>query len=141
LRRDLEARGHRFATRSDTETIVHGYEEHGLDVLDRLNGMFAFALWDRRLARLFLCRDRLGIKPLYYAEIPAGLAFASELKSLRAHPAVPDRLDVAAVRQYFAWEYIPSPRTPFEGVLKLPPAHRLVADRTRVEAATYWTLR
>jgi asparagine synthase (glutamine-hydrolysing) len=141
LRARLEAGGHRFATRSDTEVIVHLYEEHGLDALDHLNGMFGLALWDARARRLVLARDRLGVKPLYWAPTADGLVFASELKSVLLHPGVTRRLDPAALRQYLAWEYIPSPRTPFEGIHKLPPATRLVVEGRSVRTETYWRLR
>jgi len=141
LRADLESRGHRFRTRSDTEVIVHGYEDHGLGVLDRLNGMFGFALWDARARRLVLARDRLGIKPLYWTVTRDGLVFGSELKSLLLHPAVGRHLDGDALRQYLAWEYIPSPRTPFMGVHKLPAATILVVEKGALRTEVYWRLR
>jgi len=141
LRADLESRGHRFRTRSDTEVIVHGYEEHGLGVLERLNGMFGFALWDARARRLILARDRLGIKPLYWSVTDDGLVFGSELKSLLVHPAIGRTLDGDALRQYLAWEYIPSPRTPFTGVHKLPAATCLVVEKGAVRTEVYWRLR
>jgi asparagine synthase (glutamine-hydrolysing) len=141
LRTALEARGHRFRTRADTEVIVHGYEEHGDSVVDHLNGMFGFALWDARRRRLLLARDRLGIKPLYWAATPEGLVFGSELKSLLLHPSVGRSLDGDALRQYLAWEYIPSPRTPFHGVHKLPPATRLVVENGALRTDVYWRLR
>jgi asparagine synthase (glutamine-hydrolysing) len=141
LRGDLESRGHQFRTRSDTEVIVHGYEEHGLGVLDRLNGMFGFALWDARARRLVLARDRLGIKPLYWTVTRDGLVFGSELKSLLLHPAIGRDLDGDALRQYLAWEYIPSPRTPFTGVHKLPAATFLVIEKGALRTEVYWRLR
>jgi len=141
LRRDLESRGHIFRTRSDTEVVVHGYEEFGLAVLDRLNGMFGFALWDERARRLFLARDRIGIKPLYYALTADGIAFASELKSLLLHPGVDRTLDHDALRQYLAWEYIPSPRSPFLAVHKLPPATLLIVEDGKVRTEVFWHLR
>jgi asparagine synthase (glutamine-hydrolysing) len=141
LRADLEARGHRFTTRADTEVIVHGYEDHGLGVLDRLNGMFGFALWDARARRLVLARDRLGIKPLYWTLTHDGLVFGSELKSLLLHPAVGRTLDGDALRQYLAWEYIPAPRTPFAGVHKLPAATALVIEKGAPRTEVYWRLR
>jgi asparagine synthase (glutamine-hydrolysing) len=140
LRAGLEARGHRFSTRSDTEVVVHLYEEHGLDALDHLNGMFGLALWDARARRLVLARDRIGVKPLYWAPTTDGLVFASELKAVLLHPGVSRRLDPDALRQYLAWEYIPSPRTPFTGVHKLPPATRLVVEEGRVRTEVYWRL-
>jgi asparagine synthase (glutamine-hydrolysing) len=103
--------------------------------------MFGLALWDARARRLVLARDRLGVKPLYWAPTADGLVFASELKSVLLHPGVTRRLDPAALRQYLAWEYIPSPRTPFEGIHKLPPATRLVVEGRSVRTETYWRLR
>jgi len=141
LRHDLEARGHRFRTRSDTEVIVHGYEEFGTAILDRLNGMFGFALWDAGARRLFLARDRVGIKPLYYAVTGDGLVFASELKALLHYPGIDRRLDQAALEQYLAWEYIPSPRTPFASIRKLPPATMLLAEGGKVRTEVFWRLK
>ena len=119
---DLIARGHVFRTRCDTEVIVHAWEEWGERCLEHFNGMFAFAIWDRRLATLFLARDRLGVKPLYYAELGDGrLVFGSELKALLANPDVPRRIDPTAVEDYFAFGYVPDPRTIFRDVRKLEP--------------------
>jgi asparagine synthase (glutamine-hydrolysing) len=125
LRRDLESAGHCFQTSSDTEVIVHGYEEYGRDVVTRLNGMFAFALWDQNARRLFMARDRTGIKPLYYAETAQGLIFGSELKTILVHPAVARQIDPAALNQYLALEYVPTPRTIYRVIKKLPPGHML----------------
>jgi asparagine synthase (glutamine-hydrolysing) len=142
LREELEKRGHRFRTRADTEVIVHGYEEYGAGVLDRLNGIFAFAVWDEGRGRLLLARDRLGVKPLYYARTASGIAFASELKSLRPVPGIGWDFDAAALQQYLAWEFIPSPRTPFERISKLPPATLMVADRAgRITRKVYWSVK
>ena len=141
LRRDLEAAGHRFRTRADTEVVVHGYEVHGDRVLDHLNGMFGLALWDARARRLLLARDRLGVKPLYWTRIPEGIAFASELKSLLLHPAVERRFDEESLPQYLAWEYIPAPRTPFTGIHKLPPAALLTIDASGPRQEIYWQLK
>ncbi|HXF95789.1 MAG TPA: asparagine synthase (glutamine-hydrolyzing), partial [Gemmatimonadales bacterium] len=126
LRRELEARGHRFRSSGDTETIVHLYEERGPACLDRLRGMFAFALWDARAPALFLARDRFGIKPLYYVLAPWGIAFASELKALVAAGLTQRRLDWAALDLYFQLGYIPAPRSPFTDVRKLEPGHALL---------------
>ena len=125
LRRDLVARGHVLATSSDTEVIVHLYEEMGDDVVDALRGMFAFALWDTRRQRLLIARDRVGIKPLYYWEHAGGLAFASELRSLLAMPDFTPRVSTPAVAQYLTFGYVPETHCIFEGVRKLPPGHRL----------------
>jgi asparagine synthase (glutamine-hydrolysing) len=141
LRRDLEAAGHRFRTRADTEVVVHGYEVHGDRVLDHLNGMFGLALWDAAARRLLLARDRLGVKPLYWTALPGGIAFASELKALLIHPEVERRFDPEALRQYLAWEYIPAPRTPFAGIHKMPAATLLAVDPSGWRQEVYWRLR
>ena len=117
LRDELRARGHRFRSASDTEVIVHAWEEWGEACVARLRGMFAFALWDERQQMLFLARDRLGIKPLHYAILPDGqLVFASELKALLAHPDLPRRIDPCAVEDYLAYGYVPDPKTIYRGV-------------------------
>jgi asparagine synthase (glutamine-hydrolysing) len=128
LRTELEARGHRFATYSDTEVIVHAYEEYGTGCLSRFRGMFAFAVWDQRQRRLFLARDRVGKKPLFYAWADGQFVFASELQALRQHPGVRRELNPAAVDDYLTYGYIPAPGTAFQGVFKLPPAHFLTLD-------------
>ncbi len=139
LRAELEGRGHRFATRGDGETIVHLYEELGPRFVERLRGMFAIALWDRPRRRLVLARDRMGVKPLYVAESDAGIAFASEVKSLVAGGLVRPRLDPAAAELFMAWGYVPGPLTLFEGVHKLDPATCLVYEGGRVvERHQYW---
>ena len=125
LRRELLARGHSIATSSDTEVIVHLYEELGDDVVHSLRGMFAFALWDSRRRRLLIARDRVGIKPLHYWLHDGGLAFASELRSLLAMPEFEPRLSVDAIAQYLTFGYVPESHCIFEGVRKLPPGHRL----------------
>ena len=142
LRGALEQKGHRFRTRSDTEVLVHLYEEHDVDMLEHLRGMFAFALWDGPRRRLLLARDRLGVKPLYYAE-PAGeieLAFASELKSLLRVPGVPGELDPEALAAYLAFLYVPHPRSAVRGVRKLPPGHLLLREQGRTTIRRYWSL-
>lgn len=130
---ELSALGHRFATRSDTEVIVHAWEQWGERCVDRFRGMFAFALWDERQQTLFLARDRLGVKPLTYAVLTDGqLIFGSELKSLMAHGGLPcgmRDIDPQAVEEYFALGYVPEPRTIFSGALKLPPACTLTVKR------------
>jgi asparagine synthase (glutamine-hydrolysing) len=141
LRQDLEARGHHFRTDSDTEVIVHLYEEFGDGLLEHLNGMFAFALWDERQERLLVARDRMGEKPLYYTELPDGtFVFASELKSLLQHPRVERRVDLRALRKYLSYEFVPSPYSIIEGVKKLPPAHKLVWQRSGWRTERYWNL-
>ncbi|HEV8673640.1 MAG TPA: asparagine synthase (glutamine-hydrolyzing) [Methylomirabilota bacterium] len=138
LRPALEARGHRFATRSDTETIVHAYEEWGDACVDRLRGMFAFAIWDQRRDRLLLARDRLGIKPLYYVSDSRQLAFASELKALLELPDLDRELDLEALDDYLTFEYIGGAKTIFKRIRKLPPGHVLVAEGGRVTVRRYW---
>jgi asparagine synthase (glutamine-hydrolysing) len=142
LRAGLEARGHRFRTRSDTEVLVHLYEEHGDDLVTRLRGMFAFALWDRPRRRLLLARDRLGIKPLYYYRDAQRLVFGSELKAILAHPGVPREVDLPALEDYLAFGVVPAPRAIFRGTAKLPPAHVLAARAGEAgPPRRYWQLR
>jgi asparagine synthase (glutamine-hydrolysing) len=140
LRRDMLARGHRFSTNSDTETILHLYEEYGVESFSRLRGMFAFAIWDARQRELVLVRDRFGKKPLYYADTPAGLYFGSELKCLRA-AGVPLELDREAIRLYFQFRYIPEPFSAYRAIRKLAPGSwmRYRADGT-VAQGLFWKL-
>ncbi|MEK7216770.1 MAG: asparagine synthase (glutamine-hydrolyzing), partial [Chloroflexota bacterium] len=138
LRAQLADRGHKFATHSDTEVIVHGYEEWGDAVAERLNGQFAFALWDKRQERLLLVRDRVGIKPLYYSEHLGTVVFGSELKALLCCPWVARSLDLDALDQYLTYEHIPVPRTIFRDIKKLAPGHTLIFDRRGVEVRQYW---
>jgi len=140
LRRELEGRGHRFATNADTEVIVHLYEDLGAQCVERLNGMFAFALWDEARRELVLARDRFGKKPLYYAELGRSLLFGSELKSLLEHPLCPRELDFESLSRYLALEYVPTPRSIFEGVRKLPGGHLLRWRDGRVSIERYWDL-
>jgi asparagine synthase (glutamine-hydrolysing) len=130
LARELHQYGHRLRTHCDTEVIVHAWEQWGRRCVHHFRGMFAFALWDRREQTLFLARDRLGVKPLYYAVLEHGqLAFASELKALLAHPAMRRTLDPLAVEEYFAYGYVPEPRTILAQACKLPPGHTLCVRR------------
>jgi asparagine synthase (glutamine-hydrolysing) len=139
LRRDLEARGHRFGSATDTEAIVHLYEEEGPGCVQRLHGMFAFALWDRRRRTLLLVRDRLGVKPLYYCALPNGLVFGSEAKAVLEHPSAPRELDEDAFADYLTFGFVPPPRTMFAGVSKLAPGELLtVSEGGRVERRTWW---
>src|SRR5918996_2738986 len=140
LRTEMERKGHRFATNSDTETIVHLYEEYGVDCVKKLNGMFAFAIWDSRNERLFLARDRLGVKPLYYFLDDHCLVFGSELKALLAHPGVPRTLDLEALDTFLTFEYIPAPLSIFRGIKKLLPAHTLVLTDGKISISCYWNL-
>lgn len=141
LRRDLEARGHRFETRCDTEVIPHLYEEYGLRFVEHLNGMFAFAVFDARDSRLVLGRDRAGEKPLYYLERDGEVMFASEIKALLAHPGVGRDIDLRALTRYLLYGYFPAPHTPFRDIRKLPAGHLLIAERGRLRIEPYWELK
>ena len=142
LRRDLTRIGHRFATRSDAETIVHLYEELGADCVERLRGMFALAVWDERRRALLLARDRIGIKPLYYAEIGNRILFASELKAILEHPAVERRLSWEAVGHLFAFQSTPARQSIVDAVRKLEPGYLMLASAGRgVRTRRYWELR
>ena len=141
---ELQALGHRFHTRSDTEVIVHAWEAWGVRCVDHFRGMFAFGLYDRNRDTLFLARDRLGVKPLFYAVLPNGtLLFGSEFKSLLVHPGLGREIDPCAVEEYFALGYIAEPRTIFTSTKKLPPAHWLVVKRGQPvpEPVEYWDVR
>jgi asparagine synthase (glutamine-hydrolysing) len=138
LRNELEARGHTFRSASDTEVLPHLYEEFGTAMLDRLNGMFAFALWDARRRRLFLARDPLGEKPLYWGTFGGKLLFASEPKVLLAHPSVTTGVNPDALRQYLAFDYVPAPLSIYEGINKLPAAHALTLEDGKIETWRYW---
>ena len=141
LVKELMACGHTFRTRSDTEAIVHGWEQWGESCVTRFRGMFAFALWDRNRETLVLARDRLGVKPLYYSQLPEGpWIFGSELTALLVHPGLPRVIDPIAVEEYFAYGYVPEPRTIFKGVYKLSPGHTLTLKRGSPASAPveYW---
>ena len=141
LRADLEKQGHRFRTRSDTEVIVHLYEEHGLEFVHRLNGQFAIALWDSRQCRLVLVRDRAGIRPLFFTQVGGRLAFASEIKALFALPEVPRRLDIAGISRVFTFWASVAPTTIFDGVMSLPAGHMLVLEGAESRIRSYWDWR
>ncbi len=141
LARELSAKGHTFRTHCDTEVIVHAWEEWGVGCLERFNGMFAFALWDRNQETLFLARDRLGIKPVYYALLDDGrVVFGSEMKALMHCPEVPRKLDARAIEEYFTFGYVPDPRSIYEGVSKLEAGTYLCLRRGQTPAAPvrYW---
>jgi len=140
LRDDLIAQGHAFRSRSDTEVIVHAYEEYGDDMLQRLNGMFAMAVYDLKQKRLLLARDRLGIKPLFYCERNGSLAFASELDALLRSGLVRKRIDPSALDAYFSFLYIPAPDCIFEDVRKLRPGEKLVFENGKAALTRYWRL-
>ncbi len=140
---ELTAKGHTFRTHSDTEVIVHAWEEWGEACVERFRGMFAFALWDRRQQTLFIVRDRLGVKPLFYAVLPDDtLIFASELKALAAHPAFDKTIDPLAVEDYFAYGYIPEPRTIYQSAFKLEPGFTLTlkAGQPLPQPKQYWDI-
>jgi asparagine synthase (glutamine-hydrolysing) len=138
LRSRLEAAGHRFRTHSDTEVLVHLYEDEGAEMLGRLNGMFAFAVWDARRKQVLLARDRLGKKPLVYRHEPGRLLWASELKALLEVPGVPREIDPRALDEYLAYQYVPHPRTIFRGISKLPPGYYAIWRDGRLDVQPYW---
>jgi asparagine synthase (glutamine-hydrolysing) len=140
LRSELEERGHRFRSRTDTEVLVHLYEEEGEAFVERLRGMFALAIWDDRRGELILARDRAGKKPLYYAEGPWGLAFASEIKALIAWPGVSRELDASGLNEYLALGYLSGAASIFRDIRKLPPAHTLTFRDGAVRLRRYWNL-
>ncbi|HEY0366920.1 MAG TPA: asparagine synthase (glutamine-hydrolyzing), partial [Pyrinomonadaceae bacterium] len=139
LQRELESRGHKFKTHSDTETIVHAYEAYGPSCLEHLRGMFAFAIWDAHARQLFIARDRVGKKPLYYTLTSSGtLIFGSELKSLREHPEFRGEVSSEALDAYLTFGYVPDPLTIFRDVHKLPPGHHLTFKDGRARVEQYW---
>ena len=140
IRTELESFGHQFRTHTDTEVIVHAYEQWGDSAVDRFRGMFAYALWDERKRRLLLVRDRLGVKPLYYCATDSGVTFGSEIKSLLADPDVPRDWSADALDAYLTLQYVPCPQTMYRAIWKLPPGHMLVAERGRVSTKRYWDL-
>lgn len=142
LQAHLQSSGHRFVTNSDTETIVHAYEEFGAACVERLRGMFAFAIWDDKEKQLFIARDRVGKKPLYYTVTNRGsLVFGSELKSLLEHPEVERRVNPQAIDAYFSLGYVPDPMSIFENIEKLPPGHHLTFKNGRLNVERYWDFR
>lgn len=138
LRKELKDAGHNFRTRSDTEVIVHAYEQWGKDCVRRFNGMFAFALWDSHRRELFLARDHLGIKPLYYVDLGNRVLFASEIKALLQDPNCLREVDMEALGDLFTFRYVPSPKTLFKGIWKLPPGHRMTLSRRGIEVNRFW---
>ena len=140
LRRRLEGAGHRFATAGDTETIVHLYEDEGPGLLQHLNGMFALAIWDSNRKELFLARDRMGQKPLYWASTPEAMVFASELKALMLHPAVEKTLSPSSVAKYLLFDTVPSPHTILKNVYKLEPGTWLSYREGSYRIGRYWDI-
>ena len=139
LREPLQAAGHVFKSRCDAEVILHGYEQHGIDVVHHLDGMFAFGLWDARARRLVLVRDRLGKKPLHYIEVGGRLLFASEIKGLLAHPDVSRDVDPVGLDHYLTFGNVPAPHTLFAGIKKLPAGHVLTCEPGGVTVRRYWS--
>ena len=140
LREQLEAKGHTFRTRCDTEVLVHAYEQYGCGLAERLNGMFAVAIWDAPERQLLLVRDRVGIKPLFYYHDAQRLVFGSELKAIVQHPSVPRDLDLVGLHHYLTLNYAPAPFTLLKGIRKLPPGHALRLRDGRVEVFQYWNV-
>jgi len=138
LREELGKNGHIFKTRSDTEVILHGYEQWGTDCLNHLNGIFAFAIWDQVQKRLFIGRDHIGVKPVYYVVVGNRFLFASEIKALLQDTECPREVDLSALGELFTLRYVPSPKTLFRGIKKLPPAHYMMVTAQGVEVRKYW---
>ncbi len=138
LRKELTEKSHRFSTNSDTETIVHAYEEYGLACVRHLHGMFGFAIWDSSRKRLLLARDRVGKKPLYYTRVDGNLIFASEIKALLCHPGVKREADVQALADYLSVRYVPAPATLFANIYKVQPGHWLLCENDTIREECYW---
>jgi len=140
VRTELEKKGHKFTTKSDTEILPHLYEEYGEGLLEHVNGMYAFSLWDSRRKKLVIARDRFGEKPLYYGVFDDKLIWASEPKAILAHPAVMPELDFNALRHYVSFDYVPAPMSIFKGIHKLPAAHVLTVENGEVKTRRYWDI-
>ena len=140
VRADLEKRGHKFVTQTDTEIVPHLYQEYGDDFVDHINGMFAITLWDTRKKRLVIARDRFGEKPVYYGVFDGKLLYASEPKALLAHPSVKPELNLDAFRQYLSFDYVPAPQSIYKGISKLPAAHIMTVENGEVKIRRYWNL-
>ena len=140
VRARLEKRGHKFETNTDTEILPHLYEEYGEDLVGHLNGMFAFALWDKNKEKLLIARDRFGEKPLYYGVFDDKLIFASEPKVLLAHPLINPEINLQALREYLSFDYVPAPLSIYENIYKLPAAHLLTVEKGEVKTRRYWNL-
>jgi asparagine synthase (glutamine-hydrolysing) len=141
LRQFLEQKNHRFYTSSDTEVIIHLYEELGDDCVTMLNGMFAFAIWDANKKKILLARDRIGIKPLHYIILNNKLIFGSEIKSILQDSEVKRKVNLKALHHFLAFEYVPAPETMFEAIKKLPPGHILICENGNVSVRKYWDLK
>jgi asparagine synthase (glutamine-hydrolysing) len=141
LRIDLEKKGHRFYTNTDTEVIVHSYEEYGIDCVNRFNGMFAFAIWDSNTKQLLLARDRLGIKPLYYYFDGDKFIFASEIKAIFEYEGIEREVDLNALNEYFTYRYVPTNRTMIKNIYKLLPGYILIFEDNKINVSRYWDLK
>ncbi len=140
VRADLEKRGHKFETQTDTEILPHLYEEYGEAMLEHINGMFAFALWDKRKQKLLIARDKFGEKPLYYGVFDGKLIFASEPKVLLANSAVKAEINLDSLRQFLSFDYVPAPNSIYKGISKLPAAHFLTVEKGEIRTRRYWNL-
>jgi asparagine synthase (glutamine-hydrolysing) len=140
LRSHLQKRGHDFRTKTDTEVILHLYEEYGAASVEYLDGIFAFAIWDIPRQEMLLARDRMGIKPLYYTQTADQLIFGSELKALLAHPRVERDIDLISLNEYLSYEYVPSPRTILRGIYRLEPGHTIRYSAHRLDVQRYWNI-
>jgi asparagine synthase (glutamine-hydrolysing) len=136
----LIKKGHRFRTQTDTEVILHLYEEFREESVQHLNGIFAFAIWDRNREQVFIGRDRMGIKPLYYTVVDDTLIFGSEMKVVLQHPSVRRDIDMIALNEYLSYEYVPSPRTIIRDVYRLEPGHHLTFDSHGLRIQQYWNV-
>ena len=140
LRESLEAKGHRFSTRTDTEAILHGYEEYGVHILEHLNGMFTFAIWDNNQKQLFVARDRIGIKPLYYWQDHSKIVFGSEIKSILEDRSISRALESASLSSFLSYGYVPAPNTMFQNIQKLEAGHFMLVKNGCVKTQQYWDL-
>ncbi len=138
VRANLEEKGHKFVTKSDTEILPHLYQEYGEDLVDHLNGMYAFSLWDTRKKKLIIARDRYGEKPLYYGVFDGKLIYASEPKAMLVHPSVKAELDLDALRHYLSYDYVPAPNSIYKGISKLPAAHIMTVEKGEIRTRRYW---
>ena len=141
LREALEKKGHKFKSHTDTEVILHLYEEHGVDCIKALRGMFAFAIWDGKKEILFLARDRIGKKPLFYSYKNGTLVFASELSALLQDTEIRRDIDLASIDDFLNYQYIPAPVTVFKAIMKLPPAHFLKWEKGEIKIERYWEIK
>lgn len=140
LRPQLIAKGHRFISDSDSEVIIHAYEEYGVDAISKLRGMFAFAIWDAKKKLILIARDRIGIKPLYYYNKGGKLVFASEIKAILQHPTISREVNLQALYDYIGFEFVPAPETMFRNINKLPAGHYLVFKDGNADVKQYWDL-